>query len=255
MRVPAIIRYFMVIAVAYAVLKLPGIVTGKPVPASLIFLYMFFIAVTALLAMTATEDGAQRLAAPLKALFTDPAKKLQRNVVLAVIPVLAGFIAYRVVSSGGGAPVELRTIHPAPPSAITAYGRAYDLASLVNPFRELEKKDPARFKALVEEGGAVYFKNCFYCHGDKLDGRGHYAQALYPAPLPFTGKDTIAQLQESYVFWRIVKGGVSLPRESGPSMSAMPSWEGALGEDEVWKVILFIYDYTGNRPRSWEKGQ
>ena len=254
MRVPAIIRFFLIIAAAYAALRLPGILAGKPVPGSLIFLYMFFVAVTTLLVMTATDEGAAGLLTPVTALFTDPAKKIQRNAVLAVIPVVAGVIAYRMTGEQG-APVELRTVHPAPPASIAAYGRTYDLSTLKNPLREIEKKDPARFKELVDEGGAVYFKNCFYCHGDKLDGRGHYARALYPAPLPFTGKDTIAQLQESYVFWRVVKGGVSLPRESGPSTSAMPAWEGALGEDEVWKVIAFIYDYTGNRPRSWEKGQ
>ena len=70
--------------------------------------------------------------------------------------------------------------------------------------------------------------------------------------MPFSGNDTIAQLQESYVFWRVVKGGPGLPREGGPSISSMPSWEASLTEEEVWKVILFIYDYTGNTPRSWK---
>ena len=33
----------------------------------------------------------------------------------------------------------------------------------------------------------------------------------------------------------------------------MPIWKEILTEDEVWKAVLFIYDYTGNVPRSWEK--
>ena len=30
----------------------------------------------------------------------------------------------------------------------------------------------------------------------------------------------------------------------------MPSWERFLTDDEMWDVILFLYDFTGTRPRS-----
>jgi hypothetical protein len=33
----------------------------------------------------------------------------------------------------------------------------------------------------------------------------------------------------------------------------MPVWQNFLSEDEIWKVILYLYDYTGQRPRSWEQ--
>jgi mono/diheme cytochrome c family protein len=135
---------------------------------------------------------------------------------------------------------------------VRAYGKVYELDGLENPLRALEKEDPAAFKELAREGGEVYFRNCFFCHGARLDGRGHYAYAMDPLPMPFTGSDTIAQLKESYLFWRIVKGGPGLPREGGPNISSMPAWEDELTEEEVWKVILFLYDYTGNRPRSWK---
>jgi DMSO reductase family type II enzyme heme b subunit len=32
----------------------------------------------------------------------------------------------------------------------------------------------------------------------------------------------------------------------------MPVWHEMLTEDEVWRIILFLYDYTGFDPRSWE---
>ncbi len=32
----------------------------------------------------------------------------------------------------------------------------------------------------------------------------------------------------------------------------MPRWEAMLSEEERWKVILFLYDYTGFSPRTWE---
>lgn len=250
---PKLLKFIILIILAYAFFKAPGIILGKPIPGSLISMYMFFVVLTVLLVMTSTEDCARELFAPIRALVEDPSKAKLRNIVFIIVPVIVAAAAYCSVKPEAGSPVELRSIHPAPPAAIKAYGKTYDLATLENPFRELQKEDPARFRQLVEEGGAVYFKNCFFCHGDKLDGKGHYAQALSPLPLPFKGKDTIAQLQESYVFWRIVKGGPGLPKEAVPAVSAMPAWEDKITEDEAWKTILFLYDYTGNNPRSWAK--
>jgi mono/diheme cytochrome c family protein len=234
----------------YLLLKAPGFLFGKPIPASLVSMYMFFIVITVLLVMTMTDEGAKGLFAPIRALVEDPSKRVVRNIVFAVLPVASAFIAY----DGGESrqpPFELRAVHPAPPAIVRAYGKTFDLGTVINPFRKFQKEDPEAFKALVKQGSEVYFKNCFFCHGDKLDGHGHYGHALEPKPLPFTGGDTIAQLQESYVFWRILKGGPGLPREGGPSISAMPAWEKELTEEEIWKVILFLYDYTGNTPRSW----
>jgi mono/diheme cytochrome c family protein len=150
------------------------------------------------------------------------------------------------------APLELRSIHPAPPSSVKIGDKRYDLLTLENPFRETETQDPERFAELVAEGAEVYIRNCQYCHGDKLDGNGPYAQGLNPVPLNFQDVGTIAQLQESFLFWRIATGGPGLPKEATPWISSMPVWQDFLSEEEIWKVILYLYDYTGRRPRSWE---
>ncbi len=254
MRIPKLLQFFILVLVVYGFFKAPGVLLGKPIPGSLIVMYMFFAVVTILLVMTSTDESAKELFAPVRALVEDPSRKLIRNIVFLVAPVAAGLMTYSFVRPGYEPPAMLRAVHPAPPSRMSAYGKSFDLNSLENPFRRLEKEDPEAFKGLVAEGGEIYFKNCFFCHGAKLDGAGHYAHALDPAPLPFTGKDTIAQLAESYVFWRVVKGGPGLPGEGAPELSSMPAWEGSLTEEDVWKVILFIYDYTGNRPRSWTEG-
>src|SRR4030066_1913505 len=147
------------------------------------------------------------------------------------------------------APMELRPIHPAPPTKFKAYGKSFNLATLEKPYRKFQKEDPAKFAELVKEGGNVYIQNCQYCHGDKLDGNGPYASGLNPTPLNFQDVGTIAQLQESFLFWRIATGGPGLPAEASPWISAMPVWEHFLTEEEVWKVTMFIYDYTGYVPR------
>ncbi len=253
-KIPMLLQFFITVIVAYGIFKAPGVLMGKPIPSSLILMYMFFAIVMTLLVITSTEKGMRELIAPIKALVHDPGKKTARNIIFALVPLIAAYVTtYDLIRPSSESPVELRSTHPAPPSILKAFGKTYNMNTLTNPYRKFQKEDPVKFKELVREGGVVYFKNCFYCHGDKLDGRGHYAQGFNPLPLPFQGKDTIAQLQESFVFWRISTGGPGLPKESTPWLSAMPIWKEILTEDEVWKAVLFIYDYTGNVPRSWEK--
>lgn len=249
MRKAKLAQFIIIVAVIYALLKAPGVFLGKPIPESLIFMYMVLIVATVLLVMTSTDESAEELFRPIRALVEDPKKAFARNIVFAIAPLIAGYIAYGLASRGIEPPAELRSIHPAPPLRMTAYGKRIDMATLENPFRRTEKGDKVTFNAYVAEGAGIYFKNCVFCHGGKLDGRGHYAHALLPRPLPFKGNDTIAQLSESYVFWRVVKGGPGLPSEGGPANSSMPAWEDKLTEEEVWKVVLFLYDFTGNRPR------
>ncbi len=51
------------------------------------------------------------------------------------------------------------------------------------------------------------------CHGGNFDGKGPAARGFNPPPANFADPTTIAMLQESYLFWRIKKGGVGLPIE------------------------------------------
>ena len=252
MKIPKLLQFVILVVVSYAIFRAPQLFE-VPIPGSLILMYMFFAVVMMLLVLTATEESAKELFAPIKALVTDPAKAMTRNVVFALVPLVFAWITYNQVKPSFEAPVEIRSTHPAPPSTLKGvFKKSYNMMTLENPFRKIESEDPERFKELVKEGGVVYFQNCFYCHGDKLDGKGHYGQGFLPAPLPFQGINTIAQLQESFVFWRITTGGPGLPKEATPWKSAMPIWQNFLTEDEVWKAILFIYDYTDNVPRSWE---
>jgi mono/diheme cytochrome c family protein len=58
-------------------------------------------------------------------------------------------------------------------------------------------------------------------------------------------------LRETFLFWRIAKGGPGLPREGAPWSSAMPAWEEFMTEEEIWAVTLFIYHQSGMTPRTW----
>jgi mono/diheme cytochrome c family protein len=253
MRIPRLLQAVLVLVGVYAGLRIVfDVILGQVIPSSLLSMYMFFVAAGVFMVFTFEEKSTRELVAPIKALVEDPSRRQLRNIVFLIVPLVAGAFTYLQMKPSFEAPVELRTIHPAPPSSVELYGKRFDLLSLTNPYRKFEKKDPKKFRKLVAEGGKVYIQNCQYCHGDKLDGRGPYAPALNPVPLNFQDIGTIAQLQESFLFWRIATGGPGLPKEAAPWLSSMPIWQKFLSEDEIWKVILYLYDYTGHRPRSWE---
>ncbi len=252
MRIPKLLQAVLVTAGVYGAFRLVfDVALDHVIPASLLAMYMFFVIAGVFMVFTFTEKGTEELVAPIKALVEDPSKKLIRNIVFAIVPLAAGYYGYSQMLPSFEAPLELRSIHPAPPSSVKAFGKRFNLTTLENPYRKLEKEDPEKFAELVNEGAAVYIENCQYCHGDKLDGKGPYAAGLNPTPLNFQDVGTIAQLQESFLFWRIATGGPGLPKEAAPWISSMPVWQDFLTEDEIWKVILFLYDYTGHRPRSW----
>jgi len=92
-----------------------------------------------------------------------------------------------------------------------------------------------------------------FCHGDYLDGAGHFAEAFNPLPANFRDSGTLSMLEEAYVFWRVADGGPGLPDGATPWNSAMPAWEDFLTEEEIWQVVLYIYEGSGSTPRTWEE--
>lgn len=221
-------------------------VRSAPAPNSVVLQFLATVLVGVLLYVSADEKRWREFRQPIHAAMVDPDKKLVRLALLIAIPLLVGFITYDRVRPRVQAPPSLRSIHPAPPTQITFRGTPMNLATTTNPLRSR-----GALEEHYEEGKRVYYQNCMACHGDYLDGNGHYAHGFNPPPLSFQDNGTIAQLAESFVFWRIAKGGVGLPNEGAPWNSAMPAWEDILTEDEIWAVILFLYEQTGWQPRAW----
>ncbi|MDB5104863.1 MAG: hypothetical protein JWP91_2552 [Fibrobacteres bacterium] len=226
-----------------------------PLPSSIIGLFMAILTAALALYGTADADKLSAIGKSLRAFLMERRFAPWLWGSLVVIPLLVGFNAYRQATSEAVAPATGRTIHPAPPSEITFRGKKIDILKASNPFRELEGKDKAAFAGHVAGGRAIYYKNCVFCHGDNMEGDGLYSHGLDPQPANFADPTTIAMLQESYLFWRIAKGGPGLPEESAPWASAMPAWEATLGEDEIWDVILFLYSFTGRKPRAQERAE
>lgn len=244
---------------------------APPLPFSVRAIYQVMIAIGIFMWVSSAEKSWIEFKRPIIATLDakTPITWWVRAVLLVVLPLSATGMAYNTLVPSLGEPIELRTVHPAPPAAVKVHGKKFPLQTSKNPFRIDEKgeysdhiqdkhvmdnpfdPDGIEYMQNVKEGGEIFFQNCHFCHGDNLNGRGLYAFVFNPIPANFTDPGTLAQLQETFVFWRVAKGGPGLPREGFPWASAMPPWEQHLTTEEIWKVILFEYWHTKYPPRTW----
>lgn len=223
-----------------------------PVPASVIKIYMGIVFLSIFAYVLTEKERIAEFWQPIEAFVTEPRYRLLLAAVVLLLPALAAFRIYAGMTATPQAPFFARTVHPAPPDSITVHGTDVGLGTADNPYRELETANPTEFAERLEDGRRIYYENCFYCHGDLMGGAGMYAHALNPIPTNFQDPGTIAMLREAFLFWRIAKGAPGLPEEGGPWESAMPAWESFISEEEMWNVILFLYDFTGYKPRAVE---
>lgn len=224
-----------------------------PMPSSIVGMFMAITTIGLIAYLSSDAERLEATKAPIVRFVSDSKFTVPLVIVVLALPILVGLKIHRDSAKTVSAPVSGRTIHPAPPSSITFKGKQIDLVAGQNPYRELETSDSAAFEEHVKNGSRVYYQNCVFCHGDDMHGDGIFAHALNPLPANFAEPTTIAMLQETYLFWRIAKGAPGLPEESTPWSSAMPAWEQFLTEEEIWDVILFLYDHTDSRPRAREE--
>ena len=232
-----------------------------PIPWTLFITYMVMWSIGTFLYVSQDPETFREFRKPIVKTIVGEYKFAQ-IIVLIAMPILVGFATYNSIYPSYQEPVELRTVHPAPPATTKVHGKTYPLESTNNPFRVDEQDnykdsfpfldaDKTEYMKYVTEGGTIFFQNCHYCHGDQLNGLGMFSHVFNPTPANFIDPGTIAMLQEAFIFWRVAKGGPGLPNESTPWSSAMPPWEEHLKTDEIWKVILFEYWYTGWHPRTF----
>jgi hypothetical protein len=227
---------------------------AAPIPSSVISIYMGIASLAILAYVSSSQQRRDDVSGPLVRFMTEKRYAVLLAATVIAIPALAAANVYVRMNVPVEPPLFARTVHPASPSDITVHNKRIDLDTGDNPFRRLETSSPQEFRKHVENGRRVYYQNCVFCHGDNLAGNGMFVHGLDPIPTNFSDKGTIPMLRETFLFWRISKGGPGLPDEGGPWASAMPSWEKFLREDDMWDVILFLYDFTGSRPRGREEG-
>ena len=210
-----------------------------PLPMSLIWLYLFLTTVGIVVYGTLSGETTESLLGPISRFLSgeglNGAAKRARLAVLVLVPLLVGWETYSDLVPSTQPPAENRTIHPAPPG---------EFVGLANPVPNTPEN--------VMMGKGLYAAFCSPCHGPKFNGNGPASDGFNPPPANFVDSGTIAQLQESYLFWRIKKGGVGLNVEGHPWKSAMPRWEVELPDEWIWKIIMAEYAGSGHKPRTFE---
>lgn len=226
---------------------------ATPIPSSVVSLYMGIVTIAILAYVSSSQERREEVSRPLVQVMTEKRYTALLVATVIAIPVLAAANVYVQMNVPLQPPFFPRTVHPASPSEITVHNKAINLDAGENPFGPLERSNPAEYRRHLENGRRIYYRNCVFCHGDTLAGNGMFVHGLDPIPTNFTDQGAIAMLRDSFLFWRISKGGPGLPDEGGPWDTAMPAWEKFLTEEEIWETILFLYDFTGQRPRAKEE--
>jgi hypothetical protein len=223
-----------------------------PIPSSVVSLYMGIVTIAILAYVSSSYERRDEISRPLVRFITEKRYTVALALTALAIPALAAANVYMQMSVPLEPPLFSRTVHPASPPDITVHEKKINLDTEENPFLRLESSNPAEYRRHVENGRRVYYQNCVFCHGDNLAGNGMFVHGLDPIPTNFTDPATIAGLRDTFLLWRIAKGGPGMPEEGGPWDSAMPAWEKFLKEEEMWEAILFLYDFTNQRPRARE---
>ncbi len=221
-----------------------------PIPSSVVSIYMGIVTIAILAYVSSSEDRREGVSGPLVRFMTEKRYTPLLALTVVAIPALAAANVYMQMNVPLEPPLFSRTVHPASPTEITVHEKKIDLDAGENPFLHLETSQPAEYRKHVENGRRIYYQNCVFCHGDNLAGNGMFVHALDPIPTNFADRGTIAGLRDTFLMWRISKGGPGLPEEGGPWDSAMPAWEKMLKEEEMWEAILFLYDFTNQKPRA-----
>ncbi len=81
-------------------------------------------------------------------------------------------------------------------------------------------------------GIQLYGQHCAICHGTAKgdESASPVAKGLYPRP-PQLASDGVEDDPEGYSVWKI---------QHGIRWTGMPSWAGALSDQEIWTLALFL---------------
>lgn len=124
--------------------KITGMPFPLPVPGTLVLFYMVLTLAALFLYVTFSEEGLEEFLAPIKSLLKGEYGSLPKNIVLGIVPLVAGWQVYDVTVPKVSAPVALRIQHP-------SSNFPKKLETLKNP---LENPPDAEIDAFIEQAKA-----------------------------------------------------------------------------------------------------
>jgi thiosulfate dehydrogenase len=139
-----------------------------------------------------------------------------------LVPLLAA-----VYFLGGFAPVAV-TDHPFPLEPLVAGGALEARVRRDAPKRDLSTFTPAD----ISTGAQDYRRHCGGCHGLPEQTRNFPEPKMYPSPPQlFTPDGYVTDDPVGVTYWKI---------KNGIRMTAMPSFESVLKDDQMWQIAALL---------------
>ena len=132
----------------------------------------------------------------------------------------------------GGGPIA----PPSPAPTASTVGGVYSRCQNI-PAAYAGKKSPYKSddRAAIAAGKATYDNLCSSCHGNTGRGDGAAAAALNPKPRNLADKNFMSTVSAECHLYLVSEGVAG---------TGMPPWK-SLGEDALWKVILYERSFSG----------
>lgn len=134
-----------------------------------------------------------------------------------------------------GAPRPTVTPGPSPTPAPAVAGLNVLCQNI--PAQYAGKKSPYKFddRAILAQGKQIFDNQCAACHGPTGRGDGPAAAALNPKPANLTDKTFMQGMPVDCHFYLV---------SEGVKGTGMPPWK-ALGDDNIWKVLIYERSFSG----------
>src|SRR5206468_8224976 len=108
-----------------------------PIPFSVKAIYATMTLIGIFMWVSSTETSWQDFRQPLIAVVDakTPTTQIIRAVSVVLLPFLVGFLGWNNMKPSIDEPIELRTVHPAPPASTKVHGKTFVLQTASNPYR------------------------------------------------------------------------------------------------------------------------
>ena len=225
-----------------------------PIPSSVVSLYMGIVTIAILAYVSSSQERRDEVSRPLIRFMTEKRYTPLLGATVVAIPALAAANVYVRMNAPLEPPFFARTVHPASPPEITVHDKKIDLDAGENPFLRARDDRIRTSSASTSRTdarstiGTASSATATTCPATACSCTG-WTRSRPTSPT----RARSPGLRDTFLFWRIAKGGPGLPEEGGPWDTAMPAWEKILKEEEMWEAILFLYDFTGQKPRAKEE--
>jgi mono/diheme cytochrome c family protein len=146
---------------------------------------------------------------------------------------VSGIVFTLIVIAGGAIAVTHLGLYPIgadnPPGAIERMLASRAMDTYAEKHKPAGPNPTALTAANLTTGAKEYEEHCAFCHGGAKAKVSPMRDKFSP-PVPQV-IDRIPHDDDAWLFW-VTKHGVR--------MTAMPSWDGIMSDEEIWAVIAFI---------------